>query len=135
MSIFEILAFPFAHLKNVHNVGKGAQEFKCPEDGCDYVTKQKFQVSIHFSKVHQGVKFSCNECSYSSGYKGDLNRHIKVVHQGLKFKCEFCDYTTHSKTFLTGHMIKSHSTKVWYLSKNLSCKLNIEESSKVKHRI
>lgn len=100
------------HLQDFHNIGKGAQEFKCPEDDCDYVTQQKHNVSIHVNKVHQGVKFSCNECSYSSGYKCDLKRHIKVVHQGLKFKCEFCDYTTHSKTFLTGHTIKSHSTKV-----------------------
>ena len=100
------------HIKNIHGIGKTAkEEFRCPEEGCDYVTYSKFQLGMHDSKVHQGVKYSCDECSYSSGYKGDLSRHIKVVHQGLQFKCELCDYSTPKKNYLIGHIIKCHSTK------------------------
>ena len=107
---FSAKQFLIRHLRNIHSIGDKAPEFRCSEDGCNYVSKTKSQLAAHDMKVHQGVKFSCDDCSYSSSYKGDLSRHMKKVHQKGQFKCKLCDFSTLKQNFLTGHMIKYHNT-------------------------
>lgn len=83
--------------------------FKCPQEGCSFVTAWSSSI-YHHKKLHHIYKqFTCSECSYSFHSKANLEDHIRI-HTGEKpFNCTFCPYATGDKSNLSRHIRRKHT--------------------------
>ena len=61
--------------KKKSNAGKPSS---CPECGKNF--KNKNSMKIHFSSIHHGMKYPCNQCDYQATYRSNLSSHVMNMH-------------------------------------------------------
>ena len=62
-----------------------------------------------FSAVHLGERnFECKLCNETFRYIENLHLHTKKVHEGIKFKCNQCSKELFNNRGLKRHLLKSH---------------------------
>ncbi|KAG2464787.1 ZFAT protein, partial [Polypterus senegalus] len=87
---------------------------KCPTEGCEYTTPDKYKLQAHL-KIHTELdkrNYNCPVCMKSFPEDRLIKSHIKTNHPGLKpFKCSLCDYATRSKSNLKAHMNRHNTEK------------------------
>jgi len=95
------------HKKMVHGE---RDRVKCHYDGCDYSAKWKGGVNQHIRRVHEGVRFPCDQCDFVGLENRHLKYHIKKSHQVSQiFSCSLCDYkTTSDEKYLKIHVNSKH---------------------------
>ena len=91
------------HMKLKHTIQEMVQ---CGECGKDF---KKCNFKKHVQKVHGERKYACHLCSYKAQSKYNLKLHISKSHLGLKEipkeKCQYCEVET---TNMPLHMKQHH---------------------------
>ncbi|RXG73936.1 Zinc finger protein [Armadillidium vulgare] len=91
----------------------GGKVFKCSE--CNYESKWKGNVRVHYYTHSKTKLFKCSECSYETNQKGNLKIH-SLNHTDTKLhECTECPYKTNIKNNLSRHVL-THAT-----AKSLKC--------------
>ena len=52
---------------------KEDEEIFWPCDYCDYKTKRRYELKLHFAADHEGKRFYCELCDFSAKRKDTLN--------------------------------------------------------------
>ena len=63
-------------------------------------------------KVHEGVKFQCDQCELSYNYESALKIHISAIHLQEKFQCPHCDIKVSRGQNLKRHINRMHSKEI-----------------------
>ena len=95
--------------KEALKISKLDRKLNCDE--CDYKTKSKTHLGLHFSKRHEGVVYACNLCTFNTSYIFNLDEHKIGVHSPKSINCGKCTYTTSNKRALKKHTINIHAEK------------------------
>ena len=53
--------------------------FMCLVQDCDFITRHKKGLMLHYESLHKGVKYLCQSCGYQATQKTHLRSHIKSV--------------------------------------------------------
>ena len=83
-----------------------ARDNKCPN--CDYHTKSKFRLKIHFGALHGNATYACTFCEFKSGYKQALKQHVQSQHEGAMYPCDECDFKSKYKSGIFHHVKVVH---------------------------
>ena len=55
----------------------------------------------HIQRIHEGVRYPCNQCEYSAAQPGNLKIHIQSIHEGekngVRYPCCQCKYRATSR--------------------------------------
>ncbi|XP_034524536.1 zinc finger protein ZFAT isoform X1 [Ailuropoda melanoleuca] len=103
---------------------------KCPTDGCDYNTPDKYKLQAHL-KVHTELPFRCAHCHYSCNISGSLKRHYNRKHPNEEYanvgtgelaadaliqqgglKCPVCSFVYGTKWEFNRHLKNKHGLKL-----------------------
>ena len=60
-------------------------------------------------RVHEGVKYPCDQCEYQTSYPANLKAHREGIHQKMMIKCQLCDFQTKWRPEFYNHR-KTHQT-------------------------
>ncbi|XP_040350414.1 zinc finger protein ZFAT isoform X4 [Herpailurus yagouaroundi] len=103
---------------------------KCPTDGCNYSTPDKYKLQAHL-KVHTELPFRCAHCHYSCNISGSLKRHYNRKHPNEEYanvgtgelaadalvqqgglKCPVCSFVYGTKWEFNRHLKNKHGLKL-----------------------
>ncbi|XP_038541013.1 zinc finger protein ZFAT isoform X5 [Canis lupus familiaris] len=103
---------------------------KCPTDGCDYNTPDKYKLQAHL-KAHTELPFRCAHCHYSCNISGSLKRHYNRKHPNEEYanvgtgelaadaliqqgglKCPVCSFVYGTKWEFNRHLKNKHGLKL-----------------------
>ena len=126
------------HTKHVHEglrrEKKGQDELEDSTvwscDHCEYKTRRRYELKLHFATAHEGKRFSCSHCDFTAKRRDKINLHIKVAHEGLGKKCNFCDYKASTNQHLLRHLRSKHSDEEGSGIQLLKCRECGEEFSR-----
>ena len=87
-------------------------------------------------KVHEGLRFACNQCDKTYAIKHHLSGHIKSIHENCQdFKCGFCGKTFGSKIKRNNHVWQSHSPVICNIcNKQLANQLHLNRHKVFVHK-
>ena len=99
---------------------KKTHQFKCKEEGCNYVSNTKGHFKEHKKAVHEKIKdMECpkhenngKKCQYICSDKSNLKRHIKLKHgdaNKFEYQCDVCPGGYY--TFMKGDWKRHERTK------------------------
>ena len=48
-------------------------------------------------KIHEGIKYECDQCDYQAAQQTNLKTHTMSVHEGSKYQCDLCEFKATQK--------------------------------------
>ena len=84
-------------------------KFRCEECGKQF--GRKSTRTAHFKVVHEEKKpYKCPKCGILFGWQGHFTSHMKTVREEVKFQCEECGKQFRWKTSMAEHVRRSHTS-------------------------
>ena len=89
---------------------------------CERTERTAEDMKRHVQRVHEGIKYPCDQCCYVSKTKGYLGFHVKSQHNTELLSCseEYCSYETYNKNTLKSHFDTEHGI-VKYKCEIMNC--------------
>ena len=59
---------------------------------CDHQATNTSNLKLHVNKVHEGLRYSCDQCVFRATQSNLLKSHIEYVDMGIRYQCKNCDF-------------------------------------------